>query len=115
MVVVVEITFNKNFARNITFPLLSSDIYWKFGSPEDESFLEPQPFNIQAPNILSSSIRPKKPFAVPRTLLIIVPSESRLRAENRMRLNEFDNQTLTLTEVSIDKILNPQIQGGSSR
>lgn len=36
---------------------------------------------------------------------MMVPPDSRLRAENRMRLNEFDDQDLELNLVLIDRVI----------
>ena len=110
-VINLEMVFNKNFASNVTPPLLSSDILVSYQSSNDSLIFEPEEFVLAGVSRITLRIKVRNSFAVSKSISIIVPSQSRLRADNRMRLNEFDNQTLTLTSIAFERILVPQISG----
>ena len=65
--------------------------------------------------VLSLSIAILKPFTKEKSVMVMVPPVSRLRAENNMRVNEMRNKDLILTTITETKVLIPTLSNADMK
>ena len=90
-------SFNLEF-QPLDSPLTDQDIFWDAGN--DSSFFEFEQLEVTQRR-LTGKIRLLKSFMPQKIIWLRVPAKSRLRAVNRMKLNEFPDRTLELTSVRL--------------
>ena len=90
------------------------DLYITHENKEDSNFLNLSEIAISDDKLLLR-LKVLKSFLNTRIVTLVVPATSRLRATNRMNLNEYRNQSLVLQRANIRGVIVPSLSDSDKR
>ena len=108
---VLTIKLHFNYAFRELEVLSGSDLLVEYLNFQDLDYFREREIFVEGRTLIVR-LQIRKSFVVPKLIGLRVPPQSRLRAVNRMRVNEFDDSTLNLTLLKLDKVLVPSLSEG---